>query len=392
MDYQVSWSYNYSDPNVPDPDYYELQEATDEAFTDPTSYYPGSQTHYDVSDPGTEKSEGIYYYRVRGHNTNGDGEWSNTVSTLVRVLPEAPTLSVYDPNEDGDLTVNWTYDYDYPPATSYTLWEAEDDSFADPTVYAVTAMFKELDDREDGTCYKVRGNNDYGSGDWSNVVCIHVETAYRDDFDDSDSGWDVRRTSAPDLDDDTDMKYKDGRLRTKIKDNYDFAIFSPMVDAPDMPYKITMKTRLRDGVDAPAYGIVFRAKEGDFCPVERDDAEDDDGCFYKYFRLNVSIDPGDNIRYEVKRIRSHDERGRADGKDLSDGYHGINSVADWDGWNTWVIKVYEDRFKIYVNDEHLGTWYDDNYGDYKLFGILTSCYEYQPAEFEHEYFYVEPID
>jgi hypothetical protein len=218
-----------------------------------------------------------------------------------------------------------------------------------------------------------------------------VDTGIKDDFDDPDSGWEPRRTSAPDIDKDTEVEYKNGRLITTSDDNYDFAIFSPMVDAPAMPYRITMKTRLKEGVDAPGYGIVFRGNRGDFCEVERDDAQDSDGCFYKYFRLNVTIDPGNHIRYEVKRIREHDERGRAGGEDLSDGYHDIDSKADWNGWNTWEIEVHEEWFEISVNGEHISTFYDDSYANNRQFGILTSAYEYSPSVFEHEFFYVERI-
>ena len=390
-EYRISWSYSGASPTVPDPTSYTLQEDKDPAFSSPKSYYPGINRYYDMTDPEQEKG-GVYYYRVRGHNSYGAGQWSNVVSTEVGFPPYAPTLSVYDPNKDGDITVEWTYDYEFPPVTSYTLWEDEDASFEDPAVYEVVGTSKELGDRPDGTCYKVRGNNDLGAGEWSNVVCIEVRTGLKDDFDDPDSGWDVRRTSAPDIDDDTDIDYKNGRLITKSEDNYDFAIFSPMREAPAYPYKITMKTRLKEGVDAPGYGIVFRGNRGDFCRVERDDAQDEDGCFYNYFRINITIDPGKHIRYEVKRIDEHDERGRAGGKDLSDGYHDVDNWADWDDWNTWRVEVKADQFKLYVNDHHLGTFYDDDYGRNKMFGILTSAYEYSPSVFEHEYFYVEPMD
>jgi hypothetical protein len=329
---------------------------------------------------------------VQGHNAYGPGEWSNIKSTTVRVRPYAPTLSVYDPNNDGDITVSWVYDYDYPPATSYTLQEAMDEDFTeDVRYYQVSGTSKELGDREDGTYYRVRAKNDYGPGDWSDPVSIVVETGIQDDFDDPSTGWEARRTSAPDIDKDTDIKYKSGRLLTTSDDNWDFAIFSPMVEAPAMPYRITMKTRLKEGVDAPGYGIVFRGNEGDFCEVERDNADDSDGCFYKYFRLNVTIDPGNHIRYNVKRITEHDDRGRADGKDLSDGYHDIDNKADWDGWNTWKIEVHEDWFEVSVNGKHIGTYYDDSFAGNRHFGILTSAYEYAPSVFEHEYFYVEKI-
>jgi hypothetical protein len=192
-----------------------------------------------------------------------------------------------------------------------------------------------------------------------------------------------------------EVEYDDGMLFTKSDDNYDFGLFSPMVEAPDPPYRIKMKTKLHDGVYVPAYGIVFRAEKGDFCPVDRGDAGDDDGCFFHYFRLLVTVNKwGEHIEYSVKRIEEHrggsEGRGKAFGKELS-GFRGIDNKADWDGWNTWEIEVYEDRFSVFVNGEHLDTYEDDDYAGDKYFGILTDNYEFAPAEFKHEYFYVEPI-
>jgi uncharacterized repeat protein (TIGR01451 family) len=396
VDYRVSWSYDDDNPDVQDPTTYTLQEARDQAFTDPTTYYPGGAEYYDVKDLAKQKTGGTYYYRVRGHNAYGAGSWSNVRSTTIRVLPYAPTLSSIDnEDQDGDYTVSWSYGHSYPPVTSYTLREARDANFTTGVQdYTVgTATSRQFNDKEDGTYYyKVRANNDYGSGTWSNTRSVEVVTAYRDDFDDSDSGWKVRRTSAPDLDD-MDVRYSGGKLYTKSDDNYDFGIFSPLVEAPPPPYRITMETKLHDGVFVPTYGIVWRAEKGDFCPVDRDDAKDDDGCFFHYFRLNVAVDKwGKHIKYEVKRIDRHVDRGKAEGKDLSDGYSNIDNKADWDGWNEWEIEVHEEWFKISVNGEHLGTYYDDDYAEDGYFGILTDNYEFAPAEFKHEYFYVEPID
>jgi hypothetical protein len=75
-DYTVTWSYPYSDPPVTS---YTLQEAKD-APTDFVDVYNGSGTSYTASD----KEGGTYYYRVRGHNTWGPGEWSDVKSTSVR--------------------------------------------------------------------------------------------------------------------------------------------------------------------------------------------------------------------------------------------------------------------------------------------------------------------
>ena len=312
-------------------------------------------------------------------------------------VPYAPTLNdIQNPGWEEDYTVSWSYGYSEPPANTYTLQEATNADFTeDVSEFQVNGLSRAFTDKDTGTYYyRVRGNNTYGPGPWSNVQSVRV--AFRDDFDDPDTGWEPRRTSAPDIDS-MNVDYDDGRLITEADDNYDFGLFSPMVEAPPLPYEIRMRTRLKKGTYVPAYGIVFGGEDGDPCPVERSNAGDDDGCFYHYYRVNVAVNVwGKHIDYEVKRIDKHeggsDGRGRADGKDLSDGWHNIDGVADWDGWNNWRVEVYEDRFRLYVNGEHLGTYRDDKYIDDPQFGILTSGYEFSPNVFEHDYFYVEPLD
>ena len=78
-DYTVSWSYNDDNPDVPDPDTYTLQEATNTDFTDAVNIYEGPNESHDV----TNKDEGTYYYRVQGHNEHGPGEWSSVKSANV---------------------------------------------------------------------------------------------------------------------------------------------------------------------------------------------------------------------------------------------------------------------------------------------------------------------
>jgi hypothetical protein len=78
--YTVRWSYADGSPDVPDPTYYTLQEATNADFTaNRTDYSPISGTSYSFSD----KDAGTYYYRVRGHNSYGPGPWSNVKSVTV---------------------------------------------------------------------------------------------------------------------------------------------------------------------------------------------------------------------------------------------------------------------------------------------------------------------
>ena len=57
-----------------------LQEDTDWDFADPTNYELSAST---TSKSFTDKDGGTYYYRVRGNNTWGQGEWSSVKSVSV---------------------------------------------------------------------------------------------------------------------------------------------------------------------------------------------------------------------------------------------------------------------------------------------------------------------
>ncbi len=69
---------------------YELQEATNSAFTGATVVDSGTATSWSASG----KAGGTYYYRVRGYNTYGYGAWSNVQS--VRVAPPTQLYATAD--------------------------------------------------------------------------------------------------------------------------------------------------------------------------------------------------------------------------------------------------------------------------------------------------------
>jgi|GEM_PF-1884496 len=315
--------------------------------------------------------------------------------------PSDPSPS--DSAEDKNVHVNLAWvggDPDKDSVTYDVYLEAGD---SDPDVLVCTVVGDEMANAacnpgtlEHNTRYywQVTARDEHGATTAGPVWGFTTSTShsYWDDFNDPDSGWVVRRTSAPQLDSMT-ARYDGGRLYTKSDDTHEFGIFSPLVEAPSAPYRITMKTRLHDGVYVPTYGIIFRAKQGSFCPVDRADAQNEHGCFYRYFRLNVAVDKlHEKLTYSVIRVDSHSDRGQPEGVDLSDGHREIGDKGNWEGWNLWKVEVHEDYFKIYVNDHHLDTFYDGHHMDSGCFGILTDNYEFAPAEFAHEYFYVEPLE
>jgi hypothetical protein len=382
--YALSWSYLGTAVPVLT---YTVQESPQLSFAQAVNYYPGHSLSQTVQD----KLPGIYYYRVRGHNAYGPGEWSNVVSTTV--LPAAPLLNPIDnPGGLPDYLVAWTGALG---VTSYVLQEAPTSHFTSTRdLYSGPALSYTVSGKTSGVYfYRVKSVYDAPflsgalSSEWSNVVSATVVT-FHDDFDDPSVGWAVRRTSAPSILS-TTVTYQDGRLVTRLNDKYDFSLISPMREAPTPPYRIRIKTRVAHLANQTAYGIVFGGNGGTACPVDRSNGGDPQGCFYHYYRLIV-VWSGDYLQCAVKRIDYHDgeDKGKARGVALMD-YTWLHSWTSYDDWNTWEIRVKDTGFSLYVNEHKLFETSDSSYVHEPYYGLFLSTDEHQPAVFEHEYFYID---
>ncbi|MBN1889834.1 MAG: hypothetical protein JW850_17695, partial [Thermoflexales bacterium] len=381
--YVLNWSYLGTAVPVLT---YTLQESNQLSFAQTVNYYPGHSLSQTIQD----RLPGIYYYRVRGHNSYGPGEWSNVVSTTV--LPDAPLLSPIDnPAGLADYLVAWT---GARGVTAYVLQEAPTSHFTSTLeLYSGPALSYTVWGKASGVYfYRVKSVYDAPflsgalSSAWSNVVSTTVVT-FHDDFDDPSTDWAVRRTSAPSVLS-TTVSYQGGRLVTRLNDRYDFSIISPMRQAPAPPYTIRIKTRLVYPAYQAAYGIIFGGNTGSICPTDRSNGGDPQGCFYHYYRLNV-VWSGDYLQCSVKRIDSHEaEKGKANGVELMD-YTWLHKWTTHDDWNTWEIRVKDTGFSLYVNDLKLFETVDSSYVHEPLFGLFLSTGEFNPAIFEHEYFYID---
>ncbi len=123
-----------------------------------------------------------YYYRVRGWNAAGPGDWSN----VVQVSPGRPNLRLLDASESS-VTLAWTgvdgassYDIDDCGGWSKErficrpLWQHEPD--ASRNVYR-----KKLDDLRPGEVYyfRIRSQSEDGPSEWSDIVEVKVGVPLR---------------------------------------------------------------------------------------------------------------------------------------------------------------------------------------------------------------------
>ena len=398
VDYRVSWSYDDDNPDVPDPTTYTLQEARDPSFNDPTVYDPDSATYEDIRDPAKEKEGGTYYYRVRGRNSYGLGEWSNIVSTQVRVLPRAPSLNPIDnADENSAYTVRWTYPPEYPPEPGfYVLQEAKDVNFTvDKRQYEIDGKFsKAFTDKSDGTYYyQVRGKNAYGSGTWSaRSNPVKVESfSYFDDFSDPDSGWpslvDDERWAFYEVDDrpptpgDGSPYPRDGNgyFIARRSGGEPFAKFSPGVAVPSNNYEIEVDTRWWDARWYATYQILFGA----------------DRSLSNYYAVRVQIDDViDRCRFSLVRY------GGSGTKVLNGGWWDAPAIDCSERrdegnapWNHWKIRREGDWIKVTVNGTFLGQWKDSSFGANRYFGVRSTLYEgFTPSKPEYDNFSVKLLD
>jgi hypothetical protein len=154
--YTVSWSSSIGSTG------YDLEEATDAAFSSPTTVYQGTNTTYNV----TGKTSGTFYYRVRATNTWGNSAWTTGANGCQIIPPNPPTITVPATSVTGTYTVTWTSE---TGALSYDLQEDTSSSFTNPTsVYSGTNTSLLVTGKTSGTFYyRVRSVNGAGSSAWA---------------------------------------------------------------------------------------------------------------------------------------------------------------------------------------------------------------------------------
>ncbi|HNT73767.1 MAG TPA: fibronectin type III domain-containing protein [Anaerolineae bacterium] len=309
---------------------------------------------------------------------------------VIRRYPLLPPTPVLDASgENHTVILTWSSVITDVPVSYYEVQESLVVDFSSLNAYTTTELGLVFSDKPFATYhYRVRGVNGWGNGAWSNVVTVVLLDAFFDDFDDSSTGWYPRRTSSPDLSL-MSAVYVNGNLETMVADKFDFAIFSPMRQAPKLPYTIEMRTMVEHRVNEVSYGIVFGGNPGAFCDVTRDTSMSMDGCFSHYYRLNV-VWGGPYLKYNVCRITGHDDRGRGKCDELM-GFYNLASLGyNSNDWHIWKVQVSETGFSIYVNGNYLVHIADTMYVNDPYYGIFSSAYEYNYAHFIHSRFYVYP--
>ena len=177
---------------IAEADVYQLQVATDVAFTN-LVFNDSTLTQGSVS-VGPLAHETVHYWRVRGINAAGPGEWSEPKSFVtIMASPSAPPL-VSPEHEAVEVPSSVEFSWETTASTErYQLQVATDAAFAhlvfnDSTITQTSHSFGPLA-YETAHYWRVRGINAAGPGEWSDAwmftVAIGTSTEHLEEIPES---------------------------------------------------------------------------------------------------------------------------------------------------------------------------------------------------------------
>ncbi len=321
-------------------------------------------------------------------------------------IPYAPTLNNIDnTDENGDYTVSWSYNDDNPDVpdpTAYTLQEATDANFTNPTEYYHDGSGNtshEFTDQDEGTYYyRVQGHNEYGPGEWSNVRSATVVSPdFFDDFSNSSSGWTTHSarcclsgcdSARQHLDYKYSLYYGGGRYHVNIpldcrgggnhgdtRHIYPVS-FAPGVERSTSETCIELKGRFEEWDTYWSFwGVVFAASE-DMSTVYSLEVNDigDWGIVkrtgYQYPGPNHPVENETRTNI-VPYIGEQRWPAKA----------GFTS-------NTLMVRVTNKKVKLYINGEEVYS-FSEEILSLKRVGIIGGNWEITPTQIGYDYFFVD---
>lgn len=213
---------------------------------------------------------------------------------------------------------------------------------------------------------------------------------YRDDFDDPDSGWEMRRTDSNPNDWEVNYLVAE-ELELVVDKTKSYVIASPLVAAPERPYNIEVKARFTDqSQHRHLYGILFAANwDGTECPNS-----DFSSCFKRFYWLRVAWDEPNSsnprLEFMLKRVFTFEADNDPVSVDLI-GWTGLGN-ATAHHWHEWDIRFEEDGdIKISFDDVLVASTRDTNDFGQLYFGLLAETRDIGDARVKFDYFKLNEI-
>ena len=303
-------------------------------------------------------------------------------------IPYAPVLKDIQ-NSGGNYTVEWTYDHADVLVTTYTLQEATDAAFTANVInYTTGSKSYGFTGRTGSTYYyRVRGSNEYGPGEWSNVKSVSL--GFFDDFSNSGSGWPVVATKViPETNTYYRLRYDNGQYRIMIDAGGPYIWFhQPDALAPYRPPtdKYCVETRIKLFKREPPYqnwdfypywssgGLVFGANESNtnIYALCTSIGENKMGWFIAH-----------NPKYKYPMIGCAYLDNPGIGQDAG--------ALDITQWHTFKVGVDGDNFTIYIDGQNKGTYRLSGLSGTTRVGLIGGTYEITPVDYHFDNFKVTP--
>lgn len=316
-------------------------------------------------------------------------------------LPGQVTLTVGEPNGLNAWVASWTADAN---ATGYELQEAHSQDFSDAQTIDAGMLTEMTLQRTPSPTnvyfYRVRGVVGESAGPWSNVA--QVIGGFRDDFEDPNSGWSMRRTTYIE---EVHGRYQDGYFVLDVNDRWDWGIASPGMPAPRLPYVIDFYGMIDDGgANLWSFGAVFGGDwPAENCPMSTstDGWYKHGDCFNHFYNTNTIFYGPLKLLFErVDYLEWCLQCGGSPLKRLGDinpGSIKTLKLVDPTGWNHYRIEVREDIIRIYAaklgfEPELQYTYRDTRYVGDPYFGLFASTDEYTNGIWWFDNFQVMPLD
>ena len=314
--------------------------------------------------------------------------------------PELTGISRPSPHGDEfEWQVDWVTANDQ---TNYELQEATDPRFTQNVSYYLTSQSGQNISHpasiDNQFYYRVRVVDGVGSG-WSNVMS--VVSAYRDEFEDSASGWEIRRQDADDTQ--NELSYEDGRLKLWVRGRWDYMIASPLAPAPEPPYRISFRVKFAGPANRNSYGLVYGGDaNGEECLVEDASAAPPNGnqivtqnCLNHYYRASMLWFSGaDEMKLQVKQIDFHNGKNEGRGSETLKNWDSVRLSADSaNDWVEWHVEVYPDgRQKLYSGNTLIMDAVDDSYINDSYWGFMAATDAMIGSDPLLDWVLVEPLE
>jgi uncharacterized repeat protein (TIGR01451 family) len=301
--------------------------------------------------------------------------------------PEVVLAAIGRPSPANEWALNWSV-LDPTQISAYEIEEAHNPDFSDAILTEVgsTPFRYEISKQPEYNnvyYYRIRAKGAWGVGPWSNVES--VIGGYRDDFQNNQSGWAMRREDTDSVI--NDEYYQNGKWIHEMDSSYDYLISSPLAKAPPGPYRIEARVQLVGVDNLHSYGIIFGGDwNGQTCPNSEFSS-----CFNQYYRLNIiwSGNLGNRMTIQMKRIDYHEVNDNVGRGQTLFGPITVPVNDPPEDWQRWAVDVYPDgRIRVYVNDKFIREVYDTSLVNRSYFGAFSSTDEYNGLQVEFDWYQV----